>query len=608
MAPKSLTRSEHKPIDPLAIRLWPLGVDQTQEGCSYWLEMGSHAILLDCGLHDPQPLRDLPRPPDLVVCSHAHPDHLRALPWFHRFYPDVPIYSTRITYRFASGLWPLQHQHTQDPSRSHEDPPPTDSPPTRRKGEDPFELGSRSREFPPLRCLPYNRAAVVGDDLTLSFFQAGHLPGAAVAVLQDARVSPPLVCVYTGDFSLASTRFSEGLDLMSLRHWQPDVLLIEATLGVDRYPSRRQLESRLVERLATTLEEGRIILVPVPAVGLGQELLFLLKTHHRFTRSGSEFTLWIDPAVARGCDLYQEHLAEFPQSVQNFTQHQALFWEDRVYPHVRPLPHHHQDLVEILGQPGIILCHAEGSTQDWIPLWYALETRLAALTTDHDRDESETEAATLPLQLLHFQEITMSPPLSAWPRWLRDQIEIERCFWHSHSDSSNVVQVIHTLRPQHVVLTHGRRERLIPLADLPELCNRYHIHSPVSGRQLDLVRSPIHPAGAEEFAEPDQVEQRYEGEVEELKQTDRSRRSVTEAIQVLLPAELSDDPRWQDWADTGILEARWQGNELVLRGLSAKELIKPVPDGVEPGAPKLIRLHQPVRDPLWPDQVPPHQG
>jgi hypothetical protein len=35
---------------------------------------------------------------------------------------------------------------------------------------------------------------------------------------------------------------------------------------------------------------------------------------------------------------------------------------------------------------------------------------------------------------------------------------------------------------------------------------------------------------------------------------------------------ITQDPRWYSFADTGLIEARWQGDELVLRGISQREL------------------------------------
>jgi Cft2 family RNA processing exonuclease len=73
----------------------------------------------------------------------------------------------------------------------------------------------------------------------------------------------------------------------------------------------------------------------VPTLGLGQEILMLLRSHHHFT--GRNLDIWVDGTVAAGCDAYLELLPHFPTSVQNFARHQPLFWDERVRPRVRRL-------------------------------------------------------------------------------------------------------------------------------------------------------------------------------------------------------------------------------------------------------------------------------
>jgi hypothetical protein len=46
-------------------------------------------------------------------------------------------------------------------------------------------------------------------------------------------------------------------------------------------------------------------------------------------------------------------------------------------------------------------------------------------------------------------------------------------------------------------------------------------------------------------------------------------------INITLPDTVTADPRWRQFADTGLIEARWQGEDLVLRGLSPRELLNP---------------------------------
>jgi hypothetical protein len=97
----------------------------------------------------------------------------------------------------------------------------------------------------------------------------------------------------------------------------------------------------------------------------------------------------------------------------------------------------------------------------------------------------------------------------------------------------------------------------LELASLEELRNRYQIHSPAQGI---LVELPI----GDRFVQPMTPQPiQYEGELNE----------VGSEIAITLPDTITNDSRWKNLADTGIIEARWQGNELVVRGVSQRELL-----------------------------------
>ena len=65
------------------------------------------------------------------------------------------------------------------------------------------------------------------------------------------------------------------------------------------------------------------------------------------------------------------------------------------------------------------------------------------------------------------------------------------------------------------------------------------------------------------FVVPTLPETNYEGELNELE---------TEVI-ISLPQSITNDNRWPTFADTGLVEVRWQGEELVIRGISQRELL-----------------------------------
>lgn len=68
----------------------------------------------------------------------------------------------------------------------------------------------------------------------------------------------------------------------------------------------------------------------------------------------------------------------------------------------------------------------------------------------------------------------------------------------------------------------------------------------------------------ETFLQPAAPETNYEGELNEL----------GTVVTITLPDAIIVDSRWRSFADTGLVEARWQGQELVLRGLSPRELLQ----------------------------------
>jgi hypothetical protein len=284
--------------------------------------------------------------------------------------------------------------------------------------------------------------------------------------------------------------------------------------------------------MAQALAQGCNILLPVPPIGLGQEILKLLRSHHQFT--GRDLDIWVDGKVAQACDLYLELLPQLPLAVQNFAKHQSLFWDERVCPRMRRLTKN-IDLIDSKF-PCIVLVDYTANLKQYLHFEWG---DWLILLAEH------------PQKYLHRD----SPQLSEIKNY--SQVTIETYLLAEHSDGRNTTQLIHNLRPQHVIFVHGSPSYLMDLASLEELRNRYQLHSPSAG---NLVELPL----GDRFIQPATTPPSYyEGEINE----------VGSLITVVLPDTLINDSRWNNFADTGIVEARWQGEELVLRGVSQRELL-----------------------------------
>lgn len=491
------------------LECFPYGVKHGDEGVCLMVKMGPYRILLDCGLTDISVLQSgleqsksngLPvatnLPVDLVLCSHAHPDHAKGLLSLHRTFPQLPIYASEATTRLLPLNW--------------------------------LDEDGKIPQF--CQALPWRSPVEFQDGLTAELYPAGHLPGAAAILLTYTTGRRTYTVFYTGDFFLSNSRLVEGLPLEELRGLEPDVLIIEGTYGTARHPHRRNQENQLAERINRAIASSYSVLLPTSTLGLGQEILMLLRSHHNFT--GRNLDIWVDGSVAQGCDAYLDLLPHFPTAVQNFAKHQSLFWDEKVRPRVRRLPLEQRGIV---GQsPCIAIAdnvtdlsqYCQPNTGPWLVL--------LPENPGHPTD-------------LHPSLLTPhSSPL----------VEVETYLLAQHSDGPGTTQLIHNLRPKHVIFVHGAPTYLADLASLEELRNRYHLHSPAVGTLVDLPIGDV-------FVQPAAPETNYEGELNEL----------GTVVTITLPDAITADPRWRNFADTGLVEARWQGEDLVLRGLSPRELM-----------------------------------
>ncbi len=479
------------------------GVGHEHEGICLLLQIGDYKILLDCGLNNLKGLVSQAQSSaiDLVFCSHAHEDHCRGLKELHQAFPQLPIYTSEVT----AQLLPLHWYQESEKDRLNW-----------------------------CRTLPWRSPVAISRDLQIELFPAGHLPGAAAISITHETPERTYKVMYTGDFSVSNFQLVEGLSIENMRGLAPDVLIIEGSYGTVRHPHRRQQEKQLMEKIDRALELGKNVLLPVPPIGLGQEILKLLRSHHQFT--GRDLDLWVDKTVAAACDVYLKLLPQFPVSVQNFAKHQSLFWDERVCPRMRRLERH-TDITQNNGAYIILadyrtdlLSYLQSQTEQWL-----------ILLPEHPQEYLNPDSPQIASIINNLAHVTLDSYLLA-----------------EHSDGRNTTQLIHNLRPQHIIFVHGLLNYLVELASLEELRNRYQVHSPVNGILVEL------PLG-DRFVQPMTPQPvYYEGELNE---------SGT-AIAITLPDTIEQDPRWSKIADTGIIEARWQGEELIIRGVSQRELLK----------------------------------
>ena len=494
----------------------PYGVGYTEEGICLRVQIGPYRILLDCGLASTKALEEgdgTKAPVDAVFCTHAHPDHGRSLLGLHQNWPQLPIYCSEAT----ADLLPLNWPQVSMP--------------------DGADFCQR---------LPWRQPVEVAAGLTAKLWPAGHLPGAACILLTYTAADHRYNVLYTGDFFLSSSRLVEGLPLDELRGLKPDVLIVEGTQGTARYPHRRQQENRLADQINQAIASGHNVLMPVPLMGLGQEIIMLLRSHHHFT--GRDLTVWVDTWIAEVCDIYLKLLPHLPTNVQNFARHQPLFWDERVLPRIKRLP---TELPEDPGNPAILIGYQNADLSQYVR-WGDRPWRIFL---------PDTLASSIVQAGLDYENPYPQPTLD-WlqlldPEFNEGQAHVDTYLLTSHSDGAGTTQLIHNLRPHHVLFVHGAPSYLADLAGLEDLQSRYKLHLPSANQ---LVELPI----GETFLQPAAPDTVFEGEITEAEG----------GILITLPLAIQEDPRWKRLADTGVVQIRWQGNDLVIRGLTQQSLMR----------------------------------
>jgi hypothetical protein len=373
---------------------------------------------------------------------------------------------------------------------------------------------------------------------------------------------------------LSNSRLVEGLPLDRLRGSRPDVAIVDGNYGTARYGRRRTQENEIADQVSYWLGRSATVILPVPRLGLGQELLAMLRAHHHFT--GRNLDIWVDRDVATVCDVYLEFLDTFPQSVQNFARNQPLFWDERVRPRVRRL-----DQLDQLDQltptekqaEKLELLEPATKSEPFGNVVPSLNPFNPFNPFDRLEPSNSIKSGEISGTLLLIDDRSdfdpylrvIANPVFLFPHQpdrpaprLPDRIPRDTYQLSEHCDSAGTTQLIHNLRPQHLILVGRSPSYLADLSNLPELYDRYQVHCPVTHRHIVL------PLRSNATALESLPITRYEGEVSEQRNQ----------AMIQLPSDIQADPRWQRLADTGLVELRWQGEDLLVRGLAASEVLE----------------------------------
>jgi len=401
------------------------------------LETSTSSLVIDCGTRPGEyksPLPDLSvlngKNPSCILLTHAHTDHSGALPVLSEYFPHVPILATPPTIELVDILFRDSLKIMNSPEREADVPLYNDA--------------QVKRVMENLVPIQFNEPRVI-DDLTITFYQAGHILGAAMIHI----ATPEGNILISGDYSIGSQRTVGTAHKPSM---PIDLLISESTYGERLHEERSAAETRFIQQVKNIIEGEGKVLVPTFAIGRAQEILLILKKAMRDGRL-NPLPVYVDGMVKAVCNIYSGYERYVTKSLAHEIRSQCHpFWGDWI----NPVENQSQRSKILQGGPCIIVA-SSGMLNGGASLFYAA----SILKNEHDailltgyQDEESPGHKLLNLAsekpenrriILNDEEI----PVKA---------SVQIFGLSAHADRMEMAGFIDSLRPRTVLLVHGSKE------------------------------------------------------------------------------------------------------------------------------------------------------
>ena len=435
-------------------------------GSCIYLKVAGKGILMDSGIRqsgakDPLPdFRTLQEQGgvDAILISHAHMDHIGTLPLASKAYPNAPVYMTTMTADLTrvllyDSLKVMNNREGEVPHYSEQD-----------------VLSMLNRIHP----LGYQTPFPILDDLTLTFYPAGHIAGAACIYL----VTPEGTLFYSGDFSAFSQRTIEGISIPKLR---PDIAIVETTYGNRLHANRQLEEKRLVGLLRECVSQKKKILIPAFALGRAQEVLLILRAA---IQNGElpAVPVYVDGMIRDINIMYTRN----PSYLKNTLGKRILKGNEPFYTKeiqaVAPM----QKRDELLsGNDPAIFLSSSGMLTGGPSVQYAKQLAASEnaciIITGYQDEESPGR------QLLNLLENPADAKLTLDGTTVPVKCQIEQVGLSAHGDKFEITSLLERLSPRHIYLVHGNQDAIEELGK--ELANqdfRRQVYLPECGQSYEF--------------------------------------------------------------------------------------------------------------------------
>ena len=155
---------------------------------------------------------------------------------------------------------------------------------------------------------PYRHPVTIGDGMTCTFYDAGHILGSAISIIRARNNGHSYTIGFTGDIGRFDKPILENPTLeFEEGDREIDLLIMESTYGDRLHEPVVDLKPKLKQVLVDTYDRGGTIMIPSFAFGRTQELLYVL---HELYMEGDvpRFPVYVDSPLATNITrVFVEH-------------------------------------------------------------------------------------------------------------------------------------------------------------------------------------------------------------------------------------------------------------------------------------------------------------
>ena len=293
------------------IKLNFLGAAQNVTGSRYLVEANNLRFLVDCGFYQERdyryrnwdPFHVPPDTLDAVLLTHAHLDHCGLLPKLVREGFHGRIFCTDATADIVKIMLmdsaKIQEEDAAYKKKRHKR--------SRRKGSHPevplYTTDDAKACFPLLSPVRYGESVDIGNDISATFHDAGHVLGSSMILVRVNQNGETRSILFSGDVG----RWNKPILRDPTLFEEADYVLVESTYGDRLHEDSETIENQLADAINSTVKGRGNILVPSFALERSQEVLYYLNTL-LMERRIPRLLVFLDSPMAVGItDVFNEH-------------------------------------------------------------------------------------------------------------------------------------------------------------------------------------------------------------------------------------------------------------------------------------------------------------